>query len=183
MKNSIISFIIPICFVAVLPFLNLSGEDSKVKDETSKIKKERQQPAKNKKSHHLMGKIMQALTPEEKSALRELQKTDQKAYHQKIKGLVKKYRNVNIKRQQKFRWLIKEYHAADDNQKKEELIDKITEIVRRQFKEKIEANRKNYEKAVKRLEALKTKLEEREEKTEQIIQERVDNLTQDPVAW
>ena len=124
-------------------------------------------------------KIMSELSKKETLKLRELQKSDPAAFKQEIVKIIRKYKQAHSRRDSELHTLIKAYKSASDEERIE-IKKKITAIVRQQFNQKMELNRKNYERASKKLEELKAKLIEREKNAELIIQNRVDMLTRNP---
>ena len=133
---------------------------------------------------NITDKIMNQLTPEEKKKLRALQQTSPKEFYQEIKSLAKKYRNENLKKNQVVKDLVAKYRHAENEQDKEKIKAELTDFVRKQFNIKMEANRKNYERAHKRLLELKEKLEKREAQADNIINDKVQQLIKNPVlSW
>lgn len=124
-------------------------------------------------------KIISQLSDSEKKRLRELQKSDVKAFRREIRKIAGRYKTEHSKKSKEIRNLITAFHSAEGDEKSV-LKEKIREFVRAQFNRKMEGNKKNYEKAEKRLKELKKRLEVRENNAEIIIQERVRELTKDP---
>ena len=163
-------FIIAILFVSIA-FNPLSGDDS-AKDKPTRTNK--------KKGNSPVTRIMSKLTDEEKEKLKTLQKKNQVAFQTELQALAKKYNLRYSPISKKILDLLNQFHQTEDKDLKKELLASLSEVVRKEFNEQMEANRKNYEKAAQRLEELKKKMEEREEKAEKIISQRVKQLTKNP---
>ena len=178
--KSFINFILFFYFLLSFSLLAESGaknvSQGKKRDTSSNAKVPDKE---SKTSIYYIDKIMSELSKEETLKLRELQKSDPAAFKQEIVKIIKKYKQAHSRRDAELHSLIKAYNSADD-EGKIEIKKKITAIVRQQFDRKMELNRKNYERASKKLEELKAKLIEREKNAELIIQNRVDMLTRNP---
>ena len=162
--------------------LSLFADDSYKNSDFGKKKDaahRRKSGGKDKKSSQYIDKIMSKLSKDEKLRLRELRTNDPAAFREEMGKIIKKSKQGRNKRDPEMRNMIKSYHNASDEDKPA-IKQKITELVRKQFDKKMDVNRKNYEKAQKRLQELKNKLTERENNADVIIQNRVDFLTQNP---
>jgi len=178
MKRKFISYLV--AFIIVVLISPVQGGDTKVKGHIKEATTHLRKKSQNKDRKNYSNKIISQLSDAEKKRLRELQKSDTNAFRQEIKKIVTKYKALSNKKSQEMKNLIARFHTAGDGEKAE-LKQKITEIIRNQFLHKMAVNKKNYEKAVKRLNELKQKLDERENNSEVIIKERVRELTKDPV--
>ena len=163
-------YIIALIFISTA-FNPLFGEDS------AKDKQPRTNKKKHKKGNSPVARIMSKLTDKEKENLKALQKKDQVAYQTELQTLAKKYKLKYSPISKEILDLLSQFHQTEDEDLKKELLATVSEVVRKEFNEQMEANRKNYEKAAKRLEELKKKIEERENKANKIISQRVKNLT------
>lgn len=140
----------------------------------SSVEKKR---TKQKKPNRFINKLMSKLTDEEKAKLKELQKNSPEAFRKELKVLAKKYKLHRSKMSEKVRELVEKFNTAEGEKEKEEIISQLTEAVREEFNKSMENNRKNCEKAEKRLQELKAKIEKKAENAEKIISNRVKQLT------
>jgi hypothetical protein len=163
-------YIIALIFISTA-FNPLFGEDS------AKEKPPRTNKKKHKKGNSPVARIMSKLTDEEKEKLKALQKKDQVAYQTELQALAKKYKLRYAPISKEILDLLAHLNQTEDEDMKKELLATLSEVVRKEFNDKMEANRKNYEKAAKRLEELKKKIEQKEEKADKIISQRVRQLT------
>lgn len=166
----ITAYIITIIFIATA-FNPLYAENPTKEKQTKTSKK------KNKKGNSPVAKVMSKLTDEEKEKLKDLQKKDQVAYQKELQTLAKKYKLRYSPISKEILDLLAQLKKTEDAEKKKEILENLSEVVRKEFNEQMEANRQNYEKAAKRLEDLKKKMEEKEAKADKIISQRVKILT------
>jgi hypothetical protein len=163
--------------MSLLP--HVQAVDSNAGDHPKKAALNQRKKNQNKDRKIYSNKIMSQLSDKEKSRLWELAKADPNAFRQELKKIAIKYKAKHSKKNQEIKKMVADFHAAEGDKKKV-IKEKIAAMVRDQFTRKMEMNKKNYEKALKRLQELKQKLDERENNSDVIIEERVRELTKDP---
>ena len=127
--------------------------------------------------------FLESLSEEERAELRRLQKENPQAFREKIRDLTSKYRRKADRNKAKLKKLVAEIRNARGEERKR-LVDKLSDMVGTEFDKRMENNWKNYEKAAKRLEELRKKLELRKGKRAKIISDRVEELVKDPaLRW
>ena len=128
--------------------------------------------------------VMSRLTEEERNELAELRKTDKEAFRNKIRELAKKYKRQFAAERKQMNELAKKIRKATSEDEKSKLKDELRSILRKQFDAKMAINRRNYEQAAKRLKDLKKRLDARQKKADQIIERKLQDLTEDPdLKW
>ena len=182
MKNRYFLFSAGILLFFLTNIISLNAQEHEVNKNSEKSSNEGRRGKnadREKKSSPiiLIEKIMTDMSSQERARLSELQQSDPKAFRKEIGKIVKKYRVENSKKDPELKKLIKAYNSASDEEK-EEIKKQITDSVSKHFNKKMDANRKNYKKAAKRLEDLKRKLNEREQNAALIIEARVKQLIQ-----
>ncbi len=135
--------------------------------------------------------LEQCLTDEEKASLKKLAFENPDEFREEMH---KRFQSMHQKRQEESRKsseLLKAYREAASPEAKQQALDKIKALVKEQFAQKMELNKKrldeterNLQEASKRLEDFKRKYEDRKAKADQIVDERVKDLLKDPnLEW
>ncbi|NOY75529.1 MAG: hypothetical protein GXP32_07025 [Kiritimatiellaeota bacterium] len=160
------------------------GEMNERRFKTMKHKNMRGDNFNQNRARGKMGMLLSRLSEEERKELAELRKTDKEAFRDKIKELVKKYKKQWERERKKVKALAKKIRNATSEDEKEKLKDELRTLLSKQFDAKMVVNRKNYEQAEKRLKELKKRLDARESKAAEIIERKLQEMTEDPdLKW
>lgn len=128
--------------------------------------------------------LMTSLTEDEKTDLKKLQEKSPEAFRDAIK---QKLQNIKAKKQEensKLTELVKKYNETQGSAEKNQLQRQIKELCEKQFDERMEGNRKSIEHVEQRLNELKKKYQDRLSKKNDIIEQRIKDLTKDPsLEW
>lgn len=124
------------------------------------------------------------MSPEEIERLKNLHKENPEAFKEEIRKKFQERKCSMGGTSKEVQELIQKYQQAENLDEKENCRNQIRECLRKQFKEKMEINRKRLEETENRIKELREKLEERQKRAEEIIEEHLRDLTKDPdLRW
>ena len=128
--------------------------------------------------------VMGSLSEEEKTEFKKLHEKNPEAFRE---ALNKKMQALKAKKQEdtsKVMDLVKKYNEAQSSGEKNQFQRQIKELCEKQFDERMESNRKSIEHVEQRLTELKKKYQDRVSKKNEIIEQRLKDLTKDPsLEW
>jgi len=139
-------------------------------------------------SYGMMKKLLeQSLSDEDKANLKKMAFENPDEFREEMH---KRFQSIHQKRledNKKLAELLKACRDASTPEAKQQALDKLRALVKEQFVQKMELNKKrleetekNLQEASKRLDEFKRKFEERSSRADQIIDERVKDLLKDP---
>lgn len=118
---------------------------------------------------------------EEFIRLKELATQDQEKFRSEIERKFHEKHRFSAEDPQLFQELVEEFRNAKDENSKEKALEKLKKALKEEFDKKMEFNQNRIRQAEKKLQQLKKKFQEREKRCDEIINEKMRELTRDPI--
>lgn len=129
-------------------------------------------------------KMLGNMSPEEIERLKNLHKENPEAFKEEMRKRFQEGKCSMGGDSKEVQELIQKYQQTEDIDEKDNCRNQIRECLRKQFRERMEINRKRLEETENRIKELRRKLEDRQKRAEEIIEEHLRDLTKDPdLRW
>ena len=136
---------------------------------------ERRRPPHGFRKAHGIWMAFAELTGEERQAMLKLQREDPEKFKAEMSRRTEEFFKAEKTRREELKKLVNEYRNAKDNVK-EELKNKISALVRSNFKRRLRRSRLQLEELQKRAETLEQELDKREKAEDKIVAAVVENM-------
>ncbi len=128
--------------------------------------------------------LLQNLSEKEREQLKKLYKENRKEFYKVIRQKTRELRKKAEAERKKVLKLAAQYRNAKTDEEKKKYLKQIEDYTRKEFNRKMAQNQKMLNQTERRLKELRNRYERRKKAAEQIIQERVKDLTRDPeLEW
>lgn len=121
----------------------------------------------------------ESLSEEDRAQLKKLYAENPEEFKKELHKRIMNAKNKQDEEDAQIKDLVKKYRDAQSDQQKEDTEKQLKDLVTKQFQKKMDFNGKRIEEAEKRLSELKRIYEERQRKSDEIISQRVKDLTKD----
>ncbi len=128
--------------------------------------------------------LISSLSPDDLQKLKELSEKSPEAFREAIERRFADRRLNSNEDEKSVSDAVREFREAKDGEAKENATKKLSAALKKQFDKKMDLNKKRIDLAEQKLNELKKKYQDRMEKTDEIIDDKISELTKDPsLAW